>query len=250
MDDTEQQLYARIQHFSFDAGDERLTFARRLARENGWSHEFAQRAIDEYRRFMFLAMAAGHPVTPSDQVDQVWHLHLTYTRGYWDRFCGEVLESPIHHGPTKGTVADGEKFVDWYDKTRASYEHFFGARPPTDLWPPPETRFGHDVHFERVNTEDYWVIRKPRFGAKTVLAGVALPLAGVGGVYLFAFGDFCFAVFVLIWIVAAFISGARWLFKGRGRGGSGGGIGGSAGCGGCGGGGCGGGGCGGGCGGG
>ncbi len=43
--------------------------------------------FDEYRRFAFLAATAGHPVTPSDAVDQAWHLHLTYSRDYWDRFC-------------------------------------------------------------------------------------------------------------------------------------------------------------------
>ena len=33
-------------------------------------------AIEEYRKFVFLALVAGHQITPSDQVDQVWHLHL------------------------------------------------------------------------------------------------------------------------------------------------------------------------------
>ncbi len=73
-------LYQRICPFTFDRGDGQLPFATRLARENGWSLAYARRAIEEYRRFVFLALVAGHPVTPSDQVDQVWHLHLTYTR--------------------------------------------------------------------------------------------------------------------------------------------------------------------------
>jgi hypothetical protein len=36
-----------------------------------------------------------HIVTPSEQVDQVWHLHLTYTRSYWDEFCPNVLGQPF-----------------------------------------------------------------------------------------------------------------------------------------------------------
>ena len=59
----------------------------RLASENGWSREYAVRVMQEYRRFAFLAVAAGHPVSPSDAVDQAWHLHLVYTRSYWDEFC-------------------------------------------------------------------------------------------------------------------------------------------------------------------
>ena len=60
-----------------------LPFTSRLAREQGWSHAFAARAIREYKRFLILAMEAGHPVTPSEAVDQVWHLHLVYTVSYW-----------------------------------------------------------------------------------------------------------------------------------------------------------------------
>ena len=87
---------------------------QRLARDNGWTFEFAERVVEEYRRFAFLAKTAGHPVTPSDEVDQMWHLHLTYTRSYWDDFCGRVLEAPLHHDPTQGGRAEGEKFDDWY----------------------------------------------------------------------------------------------------------------------------------------
>ena len=57
-----------------------LPFAERLARENGWSRSHAERVVGEYKRFCFLAATAGHTVTPSDAVDQAWHLHLTYSR--------------------------------------------------------------------------------------------------------------------------------------------------------------------------
>ena len=98
----EVELWQRIAAFEFDPVDAALPFSRRLARDNGWSDAFAQRAVEEYRRFVFLAMVAGHPVTPSDEVDQVWHLHLCYTRSYWEDLCGEVLPRPLHHGPTRG----------------------------------------------------------------------------------------------------------------------------------------------------
>ena len=67
--------------------------------------------ISEYRRFVFLALAAGHPVTPSDQVDQAWHLHLLYTNSYWNRFCGETLGRRLHHGPTQGGASERDKFT-------------------------------------------------------------------------------------------------------------------------------------------
>lgn len=169
MFDREQQnLWNRIERFSFSSGDESLTFAGRLARENRWDIHFAERVIQEYRRFMFLAVMAGHPVTPSDQVDQAWHLHLTYTRSYWDGFCDGVLGKRIHHGPTKGGIVEATKFTDWYEKTLASYRQLFDEEPPADVWPDAFIRFGEDLHYERVNRKRSWVI--PRwFGLKAKL---------------------------------------------------------------------------------
>lgn len=82
--------------------DVRLSFVQRLARENGWGETHALRVFDEYRRFCFLAVTGHGEVTPSDAVDQAWHLHLTYSRDYWERFCPEILRRPLHHGPTAG----------------------------------------------------------------------------------------------------------------------------------------------------
>ena len=84
MDRKHAELWQRIEEFAIDADDVKLTFAERLARENGWSRPFARRVVDEYKRFVFMAMVADHEVTPSDEIDEAWHLHLTYTRSYWD----------------------------------------------------------------------------------------------------------------------------------------------------------------------
>lgn len=182
MDETQQALYNRISKFSFDEGDEELTFARKLARENGWNADYTARVIDEYRRFMFLAMVAGHPVSPSEQVDHAWHLHLTCTHSYWDRFCGEVLGKPVHHRPTRGGREEQLKFDSWYENTRESYRRLFGHEPPADIWPDASIRFGDDLHFRRVNTSRNWVIPKPRSTGTAVksvlLALLTLTLCG------------------------------------------------------------------------
>jgi hypothetical protein len=167
----QQELYERIQNFRFDDGEAAFPFAARLARENGWSHGHAARVIREYRKFAFLAVAAGHPVSPSDQVDQVWHLHLLYTRSYWERFCGHTLGRPLHHEPTKGGKNEKEKFAVWYAATKESYRLYFGEEPPADIWPDAKTRFGNDIHFRRVNTKRHWVILKLWAAAGAALAG-------------------------------------------------------------------------------
>ena len=163
MNSQQVELYKRIQAFSFDRPD-RLPFSKRLARDNGWSLAYARRVIDEYKKFAFLAVAASHPVTPSDGVDQVWHLHLSYTRSYW-QFCQEILQTPLDHEPTRGGSSERTKFNDWYSQTLESYEHFFGTTPPIDIWSSPKIRFGRDLHFVRVNIKQNWVIPKPDFQA-------------------------------------------------------------------------------------
>lgn len=154
-------LWDRLRAFDPDDPASPLSFTRRLARENRWTDDYTRGVVDEYKRFAFLAVVAGHPVTPSDAVDQAWHLHLVYTRSYWDDFCGEVLKQPLHHGPTRGGSAESAKYHDWYAKTLESYRRVFGQEPPADIWPAPDVRFGKDLRFVRVNLGTHWVIPRP-----------------------------------------------------------------------------------------
>ena len=175
----DQELRARIQAFSPDEPGVVFPFSARLARENGWTRPFAERVVGEYRRFLYLAMTAGHPVPPSVQVDQAWHQHLTYTRSYWDELCGRVLGRPLHHDPTRGGRAEGDKFVDWYARTLDSYRAAFGQEPPADVWPAPAERFASKAHIRQVSDATHWIIRKPRLGRgrATAAAGFAALLA-------------------------------------------------------------------------
>ncbi|MBT1706311.1 hypothetical protein KK060_23735 [Fulvivirgaceae bacterium PWU20] len=150
----------KIQDFELDDDNSEFTFSDRLARENVWTHDFALRAIEEYKRFMFLICISNKPLTPSDEVDQVWHLHLLYTRSYWKEFCADVLEREIHHGPTKGGIKENAKFNDWYTETLQVYKQKFNTEAPEDLWPPKEKRFTPG-NFVRVNTFANWIIKKP-----------------------------------------------------------------------------------------
>ena len=176
MNEAQQTLYDPISQFTIGTGNEQLTFTGRLARDNGWTEAFAARVIDEYKRFAFLGVVAGHPVTPSDQVDQAWHLHLTYSQSYWDEFCGQVLETKFHHGPTRGGQGESHKFNEWYQRTLESYVRLFGQEPPPDIWPDAKSRFGHDLYFRRVNTKRNWVIRKPPFFRRSTTSRLAVLL--------------------------------------------------------------------------
>jgi uncharacterized protein (TIGR04222 family) len=155
------QLWQRLAAFQFDDPAAALTFTQRLARENGWSVGFADDVVGEYRRFLFLAMTAGHEVTPSDEVDQAWHLHLTYSRSYWQELCEQTLGKPVHHGPTRGGKSDGSKYRELYEKTLQSYREAFGQEPPANVWPSVEARFTDPGRFVRIDRAKSWVIPKP-----------------------------------------------------------------------------------------
>jgi hypothetical protein len=156
-----QELWQKIQTFSLDLPGTSLPLSRRLARDHQWSYSFTQRAIGEYKKFLFLAVATGHSVTPSEVVDAVWHCHLTYTESYWYELCGQVLEMPLHHRPTRGGSDQRALFFQIYERTLADYATFFGQYPPVDIWPAPAARFSPDSQTRHVSLQDYWLVPKP-----------------------------------------------------------------------------------------
>ena len=161
MNALEKSYWSKIQNFQLDDPDSSFPFSHRLARENDWSLSFAQEAIEEYKKFTFLYCFSRHPVTPSDVVDQVWHLHMLYTYNYWEEFCDDVLERPLHHGPTKGGKEERNKYTDWYEQTKDSYKNYFGELP-AHIWPSSEERFS-EIDFRRVNTHRNYILSKKRF---------------------------------------------------------------------------------------
>lgn len=135
---THETLWKKVQRFELDDGAASVKFSDKLARENNWSTEFTGRAINEYKRFIFLCCISPTGASPSPIVDEVWHLHLTYTQNYWKAFCQETLEKEIHHHPSKGGESEGERHREWYQKTLELYRDVFEESPPSDIWPPPQ----------------------------------------------------------------------------------------------------------------
>jgi hypothetical protein len=170
----DQALWARLEAMEIDPPDATTWFHHRLKQYNKWSDEFAERVTKEYLRFLYLAARAGHPVTPSDRVDQAWHLHLIYTRHYWEELCGNILGLQLHHEPSVGGALESRKFERQYQQTIESYQAAFGETPPVDIWP----------------------VRKPgklgTHGKKFLVAGATV----VGMAIAFAMANIPLAVFV------------------------------------------------------
>ena len=259
---TNFDLWQRTQSIEFDKLDSVFPFSKRLARDNGWSHAYALKAIEEYRKFAYLAVTTGREVTPSDEVDQVWHLHLTYTRHYWGTFQ-ETLGMPLHHGPTAGGAEEAKRYALNYEATLQAYEAEFGE-VPKDIWPDAQSRFSDPLHFRRVNLNNKILLPKwiasiaagvPILGGFALLSSAFANSSGnAGGTYSAFSVDS--EILAFIGVAALFIGFISFLViksgKGQGKGdgsaggagydaakhgdgGDGGGSGCGSGCGGCGG---------------
>lgn len=136
------ELWTRLQAHAVD-GPGSAPFSVKLARAQGWSQAFTARVIEEYRRFLYLTQISPRQVTPSHIVDAAWHVHLTYTRDYWDVLCPHVIGAPVHHQPCAGEE-EMPRYRLQFAATCALYEAEFGAEPPADIWgtdPVPRRRF-------------------------------------------------------------------------------------------------------------
>jgi hypothetical protein len=174
-------LWQRIRDFALDGESDRFPFSARLSRENGWTRAQALDAIEEYKKFVYLMCVSDTPLTPSEAVDQVWHLHLVYTRSYWKDFCDGVLGRAIHHEPTKGGEQQTQHFSGQYETTLALYEREFGTAAPAEFWPTADERFAAPPRLQWVDRRNHWVIRKPAGLAGLLRTMVALPVVAITG---------------------------------------------------------------------
>lgn len=124
---TYDPLWNRINTFTIDEPDASLTFSHKLARENSWDRDFAERAVQEYKRFIYLSCALPNGAFPSPVVRKVWNAHMLYTENYWEAFCGKTLGRKLHHHPLE---EDKERLR----KTLHHYKLVFGVKPPGDIW--------------------------------------------------------------------------------------------------------------------
>jgi len=178
MTDYEVQLWNRIKTFEFDQPTTTFTFAKRLAKENGFTRHFAASIIEEYRKFIFLCCVSNGEIAPSHLVDLAWHLHLTYTRSYWTDLCENTIDRPLHHNPTQGGQAEDRKFKGLYKDTLGLYKQYFLSDPPVEIWPkenvpPPSALI-------EIDPGRHWVLPKPSLNFRpswTVLALMAVILS-------------------------------------------------------------------------
>lgn len=130
-------LWRELSRFQVGSSQEHGAFIARLAREQGWSIPDATQAFIEYLRFIYLAATSPVERTPSQKVDEVWHLHLTYPESYERDLCQGVLRRSLPHEVGERGREARLRYRQQYENTIAAYRVAFKGAPPADFWPEP-----------------------------------------------------------------------------------------------------------------
>ncbi|MFD2582168.1 hypothetical protein ACFSR6_06695 [Pedobacter vanadiisoli] len=126
-----ETLWNKVLQFNLDDPAGGYSFSVRLASENRWTKDFTEKAIVEYKKFMFLAAKSELMVSPSAIVDIVWHQHLIFSQSYFD-FC-VLLGKNIQHIPSTHDKARFDEFKKAAERTEKLYADHFGKQPES-IW--------------------------------------------------------------------------------------------------------------------
>ena len=126
-----QVLWNNKLEFDLDNPENDYGFSIALAKENYWTIEFTEKAILEYKKFMYLASNYEIQISPSAIVNLVWIQHINYVTSY-QSFC-DVLNKEIQHPSSSNAEANFEINRETKEITRSFYEVDFGKQPK-DIW--------------------------------------------------------------------------------------------------------------------
>lgn len=83
----------------------------RLYVKKNWHMNRIDKAIESYRRFLYLCVAfPKESFAPTEEVDEVWHDHILHTKQYIGD-CMTIAGEVIHHNPFPTEISEkfGEK---------------------------------------------------------------------------------------------------------------------------------------------
>ncbi|MEM9797548.1 MAG: hypothetical protein AAF919_13735 [Pseudomonadota bacterium] len=130
---TDPFLWARLDGYRLPSDSQGRSFEEQLRAAHGISATTAARAVTEYKRFLYLCATGHGRSVPTKAVDEVWHLHLSHSEDYWERFVPQILDGKaIHHSP-----GEPEGHAKDFKATVARYEAEFGETPPKGIWKGP-----------------------------------------------------------------------------------------------------------------
>jgi hypothetical protein len=70
----------------------------RMGRKFDWSVQRIKNAIQRYKQYLYIVSIENKPVSPTSDVDEVWHQHILHTRLY-EEHCKKIYGKMLHHQP-------------------------------------------------------------------------------------------------------------------------------------------------------
>jgi hypothetical protein len=150
-----KELWTRIKNYQFDnlvphsiwdsiatllgpGNASTRAFANKIMKKHRLPHAFVYRAIEEYKKFIYLGIVSDFYVTPSKYIDLIWHEHILFSKGYRE-FCNNVIRYQFDHQPElMATGEQTELFTAQYVETLELYKTEFGREPPENIWGVPK----------------------------------------------------------------------------------------------------------------
>jgi hypothetical protein len=77
----------------------------------GWDEQRVDEAIANYQLFLLFTQLFGVPVSPSKDVDEVWHSHLLHSNKYF-LDCEKIFGHYLHHLPNPSRPKELDGFYE------------------------------------------------------------------------------------------------------------------------------------------
>ncbi len=141
-------LWLKLNFLDLGANAAFQPFMQMMGQQTGWPMPMLGQVMEEYRKFLFLALRAGHPVTPPAMIEKVWSMHMQVAKNYWEQLGSLIAEQPTAQGLGPQSASS---MAEQYQQTLASYARIFGVEPPANIWskePPKSDPFKQMT--------DYW----------------------------------------------------------------------------------------------
>ena len=124
----------KYKNFEVTSNGDSDIFLSKLTLENNWTSCYAREIFSEYMKFIWLAKISQKRIVPSESIDIVWHLHMTFTKSYWCELCKDILGFELHHTPSSKNLESKNQDERGYQYTLRLYEKEFRNVPPTSCW--------------------------------------------------------------------------------------------------------------------
>lgn len=97
----------------------------RMIVKYGWSPDLTDEIFEEMKKFMYLCATNDGAMAPPEDIDEIWHNFILFTRDYAD-YCKRHVGIFLHHQPLtidQRSRSDGSMVLN----TLAAAEHTFGT---------------------------------------------------------------------------------------------------------------------------